>query len=108
MALNWIPLYKPLKVLGMIYLWHPQTEGATPIYQRTLRPVLVKHQRHVDRVVKQGKDWVDVHLGGHVRRIQKTVMGAVESGFQQQQQQPQERGVRGRSGGGMSARKFNS
>ena len=37
---SWIPFYFVLKVLALVWLYHPQTEGAEKVYVKLLEPML--------------------------------------------------------------------
>ncbi|KAL1833797.1 hypothetical protein DCAR_0103919 [Daucus carota subsp. sativus] len=58
---SWLPLYDEAKLVFIIYLWHPKTRGAEYIYENILRPVLMKHEKEIDRKLMEvwvrGKDF---------------------------------------------------
>ncbi|GMH39036.1 hypothetical protein BSKO_06934 [Bryopsis sp. KO-2023] len=82
---GWFPLYNSLKLLFIVYLWHPKTEGATPIYVRTLRPFLVRYQGLVDKTFDDVFEFAKEHFKSHVQRIQGTLANMVDATVQQQQ-----------------------
>lgn len=44
----WVPLYYPIKLLFLIYLFAPQTKGAIVLYNKFIRPFIIKHQSKID------------------------------------------------------------
>ncbi|KAK3264634.1 hypothetical protein CYMTET_26634 [Cymbomonas tetramitiformis] len=54
-AVFWLPLYYEAKVGFVVYLWHPQTQGAIFMYQHFILPYLQKHEPEVDRFLDESK-----------------------------------------------------
>lgn len=81
---SWMPLYTSLKVFFIIYLWHPQTEGATPLYQSTVRPTVVLHQGKIDDFLEDAKDFARSYMESHLQQIKQAAVGLVLSSMQQQ------------------------
>ncbi|CAE7091794.1 unnamed protein product [Rhizoctonia solani] len=46
--IRWIPLYYYLKTMFLMYLALPQTQGATPLYNHRLRPLLEHYEPQID------------------------------------------------------------
>lgn len=65
----WLPLYYEAKVLFIIYLWHPKTQGAMNIYNSTVRPFLVSHEATVDQYIQESKTWMSDFLAAHFHRL---------------------------------------
>lgn len=49
----WLPIYRPLEILFVVYLWHPQTEGVQFVYGACLRPLLTEHRKSIDSFVER-------------------------------------------------------
>ncbi|KAF5182257.1 Hva22-like protein i [Thalictrum thalictroides] len=47
--ISWVPMYAEAKLAFFIYLWFPQTKGATYVYNSFLCPYLAKHEKDIDR-----------------------------------------------------------
>eukprot|EP00359_Climacostomum_virens_P008839 CAMPEP_0204905300 /NCGR_PEP_ID=MMETSP1397-20131031/5345_1 /ASSEMBLY_ACC=CAM_ASM_000891 /TAXON_ID=49980 /ORGANISM="Climacostomum Climacostomum virens, Strain Stock W-24" /LENGTH=112 /DNA_ID=CAMNT_0052074171 /DNA_START=216 /DNA_END=554 /DNA_ORIENTATION=- len=47
--LSWLPFYHPIKLLVLIFLAWPETKGAQTVYDRLIRPILVKHESVIDQ-----------------------------------------------------------
>lgn len=49
--LQWVPLYQSLKLLFHMWLVSPQSEGATSLYQRFMRPFCASNEGWIDPLV---------------------------------------------------------
>ncbi|KAL2508996.1 putative HVA22-like protein g [Forsythia ovata] len=47
--ISWLPMYDEIKLALIIYLWCPKTKGTRYVYESFLRPILLKHEKDVDR-----------------------------------------------------------
>jgi len=55
--LFWIPFYSLTKCIFLLWLMVPGKNGGTyMIYNRILRPLVLKHQEHIDKTIGQAKD----------------------------------------------------
>ena len=45
---SWLPFYYPLKLLGVLYLILPQTNGVELVYERYVEPLLAQHEKTID------------------------------------------------------------
>eukprot|EP01053_Blabericola_migrator_P000358 Blabericola_migrator_1__357@NODE_108_length_14046_cov_203_246656_g96_i0_p6_GENE_NODE_108_length_14046_cov_203_246656_g96_i0NODE_108_length_14046_cov_203_246656_g96_i0_p6_ORF_typecomplete_len203_score27_57TB2_DP1_HVA22/PF03134_19/2_6e29_NODE_108_length_14046_cov_203_246656_g96_i01325513863 len=52
-VLFWIPFYYILKLLFLFWLFLPQYQGATVVYQNVLRPLLQQHRHRIDNVIER-------------------------------------------------------
>ncbi|KAI4364047.1 hypothetical protein MLD38_020190 [Melastoma candidum] len=43
-VISWLPLYGELKLVFIIYLWYPKTQGTGYIYENLLRPFFMDHE----------------------------------------------------------------
>ncbi|CAD7701423.1 unnamed protein product [Ostreobium quekettii] len=68
-ALWWLPMYNLLKILSVVYLWHPKTQGASLIYRQSLQPFLAAHEARVDRAVGDASRFVTGYLDRYFGRV---------------------------------------
>ena len=55
LAARRIPLYYEAKLLFVIWLWHPQSKGATSLYAKTVQPLLSHYEPEIDRFVAEAR-----------------------------------------------------
>lgn len=48
-------MYYEAKVLFVLYLWHPKTQGAVYLYNRMLQPFLAKNEGAIDQCIEELK-----------------------------------------------------
>ena len=69
---NWrcyrVPLYYEAKVLFILYLWHPKTQGALYLYTAYVQPFLSDHEALVDEYVQEAKTRVSDFAAAHFQR----------------------------------------
>lgn len=65
----WLPMYHLLKILFVVYLWHPKTQGAIFIYRQTVQPFLAQHEIQVDRVVDEASAMMNRHVDAYFSRV---------------------------------------
>ena len=51
--LSFIPFYYVLKVTMLIWMFHPQTQGALFIYNNFILPTIKKYQSQIDQISKK-------------------------------------------------------
>ena len=56
------------KVLFVLYLWHPKTQGALYLYTAYVQPFLVGHEGKIDTYISEAKTWVSDFLAAHFQR----------------------------------------
>jgi receptor expression-enhancing protein 5/6 len=44
----WVPFYYPIKLAFLVFLFAPQTKGAIQLYDKAIKPFMVKHQREIE------------------------------------------------------------
>jgi len=71
--LVWLPLYYPLKLGFLVWLFLPSTNGARYIYRWLVSPMLKKHQEHIDVALEESSKKIR-------RSISTGVSGAVSAG----------------------------
>ena len=50
--LHFIPFYFFLKLMFLVYLFHPDTQGATSIYNWYILPKMKQYEKHIKAVEK--------------------------------------------------------
>ncbi len=63
-----LPFYYEAKVLFVLYLWHPKTQGALYLYGAFVKPFLLSHEGHIDEYVSEAKTWLQDFLAAHFQR----------------------------------------
>jgi receptor expression-enhancing protein 5/6 len=48
--LFWVPFYYPIKLIALVFLFHPQTKGAMQIYDKVLKPTLKPYVGKLDAI----------------------------------------------------------
>ena len=54
--ISWLPLYRGVKLMFFIYLWHPSTKGSGYVYETLLQPYVAKHETRIDRSIAELKE----------------------------------------------------
>jgi len=103
--LFWVPLYYEAKLALVIFLWHPRVNGATYVYESTLRPWLAQNEPFIDSKMEQAKNRVQDFTSRYFKQLTSYLQsryGDVVSYLQQQipsrgggQHQSQKRGGAG-------------
>lgn len=65
----WLPFYYEAKVLFVLYLWHPKSQGALYLYGAFVKPFLLSHEGHIDEYVNEAKTWLQDFLAAHFQRL---------------------------------------
>ncbi|CAL5229940.1 g13367 [Coccomyxa viridis] len=55
MLVFWVPMYYEAKVLFVLYLWHPKTQGAVYLYNTLLQPFLSQNEAAIDQCIEELK-----------------------------------------------------
>jgi len=58
--LHLIPFYYVLKLLLLMWLFYPKSNGATIIYQQIIKPFWKKHESLIDKTLAEGEAMVDI------------------------------------------------
>ncbi|KAL8144125.1 hypothetical protein V2J09_017157 [Rumex salicifolius] len=53
--ISWIPMYGEAKLAFYIYLWYPKTKGTMHVYDSFVKPLIVKHEKDIDRKLMELK-----------------------------------------------------
>lgn len=48
---SWLPFYYEAKLGVYLFLWHPQTNGATVVYEKYVRPYISEHEYEIDHTL---------------------------------------------------------
>ncbi|XP_023544533.1 putative HVA22-like protein g [Cucurbita pepo subsp. pepo] len=51
----WLPVYGEMKLLFLVYLWHPKTKGSGHVYGTMLQPYLAKNEAEIERMTVEMK-----------------------------------------------------
>lgn len=54
-TLFWLPLYYEVKLLFVVFLWHPKTKGAVYLFDRFMQPLLRTHEARIDASIEETK-----------------------------------------------------
>ena len=57
--LVWIPFYYFIKIMFLIYLFHPATRGAETMYTWYILPIMEKYEKQIEEVEKKVYDSVN-------------------------------------------------
>ncbi|XP_042435712.1 HVA22-like protein i [Zingiber officinale] len=52
---SWFPFYHEAKLFAFLFLWYPQTKGATFIYKAYVGPYLTEHESEIDRALFESR-----------------------------------------------------
>eukprot|EP00695_Tsukubamonas_globosa_P003442 TRINITY_DN636_c0_g1_i1.p1 TRINITY_DN636_c0_g1~~TRINITY_DN636_c0_g1_i1.p1 ORF type:complete len:160 (+),score=44.42 TRINITY_DN636_c0_g1_i1:49-480(+) len=77
--ISWLPLYYPLKLLFIIWLQLPQTQGAKKLYNGFIEPYLNKHEGNIDKAIASGLVGMFqglIDLGSHLLSSVLEITGA--------------------------------
>ena len=91
----WLPMYNEAKVVFVLWLWHPRTQGAAYVYSTLLAPLLQKHENDIDSKLDECRARVGDSLHGYYQRGSAAIQGrfvqfvhSLPQPAQQQQQTP--------------------
>lgn len=73
--LFWLPFYSLGKVLLVVYLWYPGTQGAQVIYNRFIRVNLGKYEPMIDNAISDAKVWTQELYSTYTGMAFKVVKG---------------------------------
>lgn len=57
-----IPLYYEAKVLFVLSLWHPATQGSEYLYHTMVEPLLSAQEPHIDAAIADSQRWIKSHV----------------------------------------------
>merc|ERR1712070_1072023 len=52
----WVPYYYFMKLIFLVYAFHPDTKGAETVYTRLIQPFMRKHESVIDNAVARVKE----------------------------------------------------
>lgn len=58
LVLFWLPFYRLFKILFVLYLWNPNTNGAQMLYARCLAPYLRENEARIDVAAEEVQEWL--------------------------------------------------
>lgn len=50
-TLVWVPYYHPLKILFLVWCFHPSTAGCAVVYRWVIRPLYLPREDQIDRLI---------------------------------------------------------
>ncbi len=65
-VLQFVPMYTPLKLLFLVYLYHPRTLGAQKVYDSVLKGLLEHADEHIVELEDKVKDKAREFLGNNL------------------------------------------
>lgn len=57
-----LPLYQEAKVLFVLFLWHPSTQGSEYLYDVVVEPMLSAQEPHIDAFLADSQAWIKTHI----------------------------------------------
>lgn len=74
-----IPFYSIARLVLLVYLWHPKTQGVLLLYHRGVQPVVMKHEQQIDKTLQE------VHTRGtdYAMEQLRRLVGLLQSAMQQ-------------------------
>ncbi|TLD06323.1 uncharacterized protein PgNI_08913 [Pyricularia grisea] len=98
--LCWIPFYAYIRLLFLLYLILPQTQGARVLYQDYIHPYLQENEDHIDDFIASAHDRAKamgiMYLRQLIEYVKVNVLGMAPSRVEEQQQ-PQAQGYGGQA-----------
>ncbi|KAL6754711.1 TB2/DP1, HVA22 family-domain-containing protein [Haematococcus lacustris] len=70
----WLPLYFESKLLFLLFLWHPRTQGAALIYNSCLHPLLHANEARIDSTLEEAKARLVDLVTGQFTRVRGYVL----------------------------------
>ncbi|CAM6077009.1 unnamed protein product [Sphagnum tenellum] len=68
--LSWCPFYYHVKFVFLVWLQLPSSSGSQQLYISLLRPILLKHQAKLDRIVDGTRNEMSKFIVSHQQEIQ--------------------------------------
>ena len=72
-----LPFYYEAKVLFVLYLWHPKTQGALYLYAAYVQPFLLGHEGQIDNYMNEARTWLSDFLAAHFQRCIKYLLKTI-------------------------------
>lgn len=97
--LCWVPFYAYIRLIFLLYLILPQTQGARVIYQEYIHPYLQDNEHHIDDFIASAHDRAKamgiMYLRQLIEYVKVNVLGMAPSRVDEQQQQQHAQGYGG-------------
>lgn len=55
-------MYYEAKVLFVLSLWHPATQGSEYLYHTLIEPLLSAQEPHIDAALAESQAWIKTHV----------------------------------------------
>ncbi|CAK0784227.1 hypothetical protein CVIRNUC_007431 [Coccomyxa viridis] len=86
MLVFWVPMYYEAKVLFVLYLWHPKTQGAAYLYSSMLQPFLARNEGAIDQCIEELKTAFFDYAASYFQKLVNFVQSNAHSIIYQLQQ----------------------
>ncbi|KAL2430243.1 hypothetical protein ABEF95_004344, partial [Exophiala dermatitidis] len=90
--IGWVPFYSWIRLIFLLYLVLPQTQGAKVLYLDYLEPYIVHHETRIDRFIGEAHERLQQmglgYLNIVIEFLREKVLGQKSPQQQQQQQTP--------------------
>lgn len=63
-----VPMYYEAKVLFVLYLWHPETQGAVYLFNHTVQPFLAQNEAAIDQALEEIKTTIIDHTSAYFHK----------------------------------------
>lgn len=63
-----VPMYYEAKVLFVLYLWHPKTQGAVYLFNGIVQPFLAQNEAAIDQALEEVKTTVVDHASSYFHK----------------------------------------
>lgn len=67
--IGWLPFYSWLRLIFLLYLVLPQTQGAKVLYLDYLEPFIVHHESRIDDFITEAHQWLQQMGLGHINTV---------------------------------------
>ena len=67
-----VPMYYEAKVLFVLYLWHPKTQGAAYLYSSMLQPFLARNEGAIDQCIEELKTAIFDYAASYFQKCAET------------------------------------
>ncbi|XP_075265622.1 uncharacterized protein LOC142358033 [Convolutriloba macropyga] len=91
----WLPLYYEAKVLSVIFLWHPKTQGALYLYATMVQPWMISNQPAIDSNIDRAQTWVAQKISANFNRAMSYVQYRAHEAIAYMQEVSQRQGQGG-------------
>ncbi|ORX56879.1 hypothetical protein DM01DRAFT_1382296 [Hesseltinella vesiculosa] len=85
----WLPFYYEIKLLLILWLIFPQTNGTKLLYDQYLEPFLKKNEQQIDQAVIETQHRIKVHMTAYSKRLVQLIRSSIsDSLFKPKEEEP--------------------